>query len=168
MPAALGFESVFWGGLACRSTASCIDVGVGFPGGDSSEVSLVAEWNGKVWGENTPDETSDTYSNVFWGPSSCTTALGCPRPREQCGRGRWAVLAGAVSETVDRDPVDRISRTERYNDLSGRSDPARRSLLRRDDMHCRRIHRFEPGANADRALHVARQLIAVPSWRSLR
>src|SRR5450432_735778 len=52
MPAAQDFESVSWGGLACRSRTSCIDVGLGFPGGDSSSVSLVAEWNGKVWREN--------------------------------------------------------------------------------------------------------------------
>ena len=77
MPAAPDVESVSWGGLACRSRTSCIDVGLGFPGGDSSSVSLVAEWNGKVWRENTPGETPNADSNVFWGPSSCTAALGC-------------------------------------------------------------------------------------------
>lgn len=77
MPAAQDFESVSWGGLACRSRTSCIDVGLGFPGGDSSSVSLVAEWNGKVWRENTPGEMPSADSNVFWGPSSCTAALGC-------------------------------------------------------------------------------------------
>lgn len=30
-----------------------------------------------MWGENTPGETSDASSNVVWGPSSCTAALGC-------------------------------------------------------------------------------------------
>jgi hypothetical protein len=56
---------------------SCIDVGIGYPGGDAPGTSLIAEWSGHAWTVNTPDELSDAYSNVVWGPSSCTTALGC-------------------------------------------------------------------------------------------
>jgi hypothetical protein len=117
MPGAQGVASVSWGGLACRSRTSCIDVGLGFPGGDASPVSLVAQWNGKTWRENTPDATSTAASDVFWGPSSCTAALGClilgnnnaaaaggPSPAEQSARlwtgTQWAVFPAPSATTM--------------------------------------------------------------------
>jgi hypothetical protein len=114
LPPAQPLESVSWGGLACRSRTSCIDVGSGFPGGDSYSVSVVAEWNGKVWAKNTPGETSNTYSNVFWGPSSCTAALGClilgnnaassPSPPMQLARlwtgTHWAAFPAPSATTM--------------------------------------------------------------------
>jgi hypothetical protein len=76
LPGAGDFESEAWGGLACRSVVSCIDVGLGFPGGDANTVSLVGEWNGRAWTLNIPGET-EAFSTIDWGPSSCTAALGC-------------------------------------------------------------------------------------------
>lgn len=76
LPGVGDFESGFWGGLACRSMVSCIDVGQGFPGGDANAVSLVGEWNGRAWALNIPGETEES-STINWGPSSCTAALGC-------------------------------------------------------------------------------------------
>lgn len=124
MPATRDFESVSWGGLACRSKTSCIDVGLGFPGGDSSEVSVVAEWNGKVWGDNTPEETSNAYSNVFWGPSTCTASLGCLilgnnaaavvglAPAQQSARlwtgTLWTAFPEPTATTMSSDAPDRF------------------------------------------------------------
>ena len=129
------------------------------PGGDSYSVSVVAEWNGKVWAKNTPGETSNTYSDVFWGPSSCTAALGClilgnnaassPSPPMQLARlwtgTHWAAFPAPSATTM----------------TPGAPTQFGAGLLRREDLHCSRIDRFEPGAHADRALHVATRVIAV-------
>jgi hypothetical protein len=113
MPAPTRLQSVTWGGLACRTTTSCIDVGLGYPGGDSSPVSLVAEWHGTGWILNSPEDSLES-SSVNWGPSSCTSALGClvlgnkmvgmslaQQQAESWMGTRWKTFPAPVSPTTD-------------------------------------------------------------------
>jgi hypothetical protein len=109
-------QSLIWGGLACRTTTSCIDVGLGYPGGDP--VSLVAEWDGTRWTLNSPEDSLESPS-VDWGPSSCS-ALGCLvlgnkmvttsliEQQAQSWTGtRWKTFPAPLSTTADPStPVD--------------------------------------------------------------
>ena len=68
-----------WGALTCWSASRCIAVGWALGDSDSSN-SVIAEWNGTAWSMNTPvnEVRGPSYLNyVRWGPSSCTSTLGC-------------------------------------------------------------------------------------------
>lgn len=121
MPAPTRLQSVTWGGLACRTTTSCIDVGLGYPGGDSSPVSLVAEWHGTGWILNSPEDSLQS-SSVDWGPSSCTSALGClvlgnkmvgmslaQHQAESWIGTRWKTFPAPISTTTDPSALFDIS-----------------------------------------------------------